>query len=247
MPKRKPKTDAARARALLDKGLAPTAVARKLGTTRQAVHNADARRKPIGRPAELERRRVTISVSPRTDAWLRAEAARDGCSLGEVIEGARLAIQAADSGEDRALERQLERYAAAEMLGDPAFRLQIQAAALYADARSMRESFPELAIGHAERAAALSMAARVLLMHELSNDFDLCAVRAHATRRIPERDQQYNAVIARTDSLLQRTAANHESAARTPTLTSYPPDYHLERAADLRAKYGDPDQEDPHV
>lgn len=247
--KRKPKTEAARARALLDRGLAPSEVARKLGTTRQAVHNADARRKPIGRPAELERRRVTIAVSPETDDWLRAEADRDGCSLGDVIEGARLAITAADSGEDPALSRTISRLADAEMRGNACYRLQAHAHGLYADARSMRDSFPELAAGHGERAAALSLAVRVLLDIELATDFDLCAARARATRRTPTREQDYAAVVSRADALLRRAAAKHEtdarSAERDPTSSAFTPDYHRARASELHARYGNIDPQDP--
>jgi len=50
------------------------------------------------RPGKGEAERLTISVSAETAAWLRAEAsALGGCSLGDVIEGARLAVQAADA------------------------------------------------------------------------------------------------------------------------------------------------------
>jgi len=248
--KRKPKSDAARARTLLDKGLAPSEVARKLGTSRQAVHLADARRKRVGRPQlELERRRVTISVSPETDEWLRAEADRDGCSLGDVVEGARLAITAADTGEDPALARMLHKIADVELRGDASYILQALARNLYADARSMRESFPELAVGHGERAAALSLAVRVLLDVELAEDFDLCAAHARATRRTPTGDQTYAATIARTDAVLQRAAAKHEADAREadrdPTSSAFTPDYHRDRASELHAKYGTLDPQDP--
>jgi hypothetical protein len=251
-PKRsaKKKTTAARARALLDAGTAPAVVRRKLRTSRQAVAAADARRKPIGRPAELERIRVTLYLSPDAHDWLRAEAHRDGCSLGEVVDGAHLAITAADAGEDPALARAraLERHAEAVLLGDACFRLQLHARGLAADARGMRESFPELAIGHAERAAALSMAARVLLGIETPGDFDLCAVRARAGRIVPAIMQDLNAVRARADTMLQQTAARHEADARAvdrdPRESAFPAAYHRERAAELRATYGDPDQHD---
>ena len=58
---------------------------------------------PRARPGKGAAERLSISVSAETAAWLRAEAERDGCSLGDVIEGARLAILAADAGHDHDL------------------------------------------------------------------------------------------------------------------------------------------------
>jgi hypothetical protein len=45
-----------------------------------------------------ERERLRIAVSRDTARWLRAEAERDGCSIGHVIETCRLAIEVAHSG-----------------------------------------------------------------------------------------------------------------------------------------------------
>lgn len=96
----RPKTPrAARLRTMIGQGLAPTEISTATGASLQAVRDADRARKPRGRPPEgLER--VTLRISPITAAWLRAESHRDGCTLGDVVEGARLAIVAADRGDD---------------------------------------------------------------------------------------------------------------------------------------------------
>jgi len=254
--KRRTSLDADRIRALLDRGRSRLEVRRELGVSKQAVAAADAARRPRGRPVEPERRRVTVHVTPETEAWLRAEVERDGCTLGEVIDGARIAITAADAGEDAALERALKlskhrctdapEHRCAEIgVADACYRLQHFAAGLYADARSMRESFPELAAGHADRAAALSTAERVLLDLEDTSDFDLCAVRARATRRVTVEEQHYGMVVARTDAILQKAGAAHEASARLaefdPKRSAFSPDYHRERAAELHARYGELD------
>lgn len=102
---RKPRTKSARARELLDQGKTKAEVARKTKLSRQAVDAAAAARGPRGRPKRHAEggERVSLYVSPETAAWLRAEAERDGCTLGDVVEGARLAIQAADAGLDHEL------------------------------------------------------------------------------------------------------------------------------------------------
>lgn len=43
-----------------------------------------------------ERRRISITIDAETEAWLRAQAAADGCSLGDMVEGCVLAVRAAD-------------------------------------------------------------------------------------------------------------------------------------------------------
>jgi hypothetical protein len=253
--KRRAPLPADRIREMLDRGESRLEVRRKLHVSKQAVAAADAARRPRGRPA-ADRRRVQLHVAPDTDAWLRAEAERDGCTLGEVVDGARLAVTAADAGEDPALERALElsthrctdapeHRSTMNGIAGACYRLQCFAAGLYADARSMRESFPELAAGHADRAAALSMASRVLLDVEQVSDFDRCAARARATRRVTVDEHQYGMVIARTDAVLQRSGAAHEASARLaeldPKRSAFTPDYHRARAAELRAKYGELD------
>lgn len=260
--KRRTSLDADRIRALLDRGKSRLEVRLELGVSKQAVAAADAARKPRGRPLEPERRRITAHVTPETEAWIRAEVERDGCTIGEVLDGARMAITAADAGEDPALERSLElskhrctdapeHRCTASGVADACYRLQHFAAGLYADARSMRESFPELAAGHADRAAALSTAVRVLLDLEDTSDFDLCAARARATRRVTVEEQHYGMVVARTDAILQKAGAAHEASARLaefdPKRSAFSPDYHRERAAELHAKYGelDPTGEPP--
>jgi hypothetical protein len=254
--KRRTSLDADRIRALLDRGKSRLEVRLELGVSKQAVAAADAARKPRGRPLEPERRRITAHVTPATETWIRAESERDGCTIGEVLDGARMAIIAADAGEDPPLERSLklskhrrtdapEHQGTANGIADAVYRLRCYARDLYADARSMRESFPELAGGHAERAAAMAMAARVLLEIELPADYDLCAARARATRRIPAGEQRNDIIIARTDATLRKAGAAYEASAREaqrdPTSSAFAPDYLRARAAELHARYGELD------
>jgi len=95
------RTQADTIRTLLDCGRTPGEIRQQLGCSRQAITDAHQARGPRGRPpSERECERITITVSAETAAWLRAEAYRNGCPLGDVVEGARIAIQAADSGDD---------------------------------------------------------------------------------------------------------------------------------------------------
>jgi len=113
----RPRTQADTIRTLLDSGVEPAEVRRRLGCSRQALIDAHQARGPRGRPPlEQARERITVTVSAETAAWLRAEALRDCCPLGDVIEGARIAIQAADSGDDPILaaHRRAARKEAAE-------------------------------------------------------------------------------------------------------------------------------------
>jgi hypothetical protein len=95
------RTQADTIRELLDANVEPAEVRRSLGVSRQTLIAADQARGPRGRPRlEHARERITVTVNAETAAWLRAEALRDCCPLGDVIDGARIAIQAADSGDD---------------------------------------------------------------------------------------------------------------------------------------------------
>jgi len=130
-------------------------------------------------------------------------------------------------------------------IADAAYRLQAYARGLYADARSMRESSPELASGHAERAAALALAARVLLDVDSPTDFDACAVHARATRCAPADLLKVNMVRARATSTLQQAAAGYEADARAaeidPARSAFTPEFHRAQAAELHEKYGELD------
>ena len=53
--------------------------------------------------------------------------------------------------------------------------LQLQVAGIYADARMMRADFPEAASCYAQRAASLSLAARVLAGIEIAGDISAAA------------------------------------------------------------------------
>jgi transposase-like protein len=106
MTQYRPRTQADAIRTLLDSGVEPAEVRRRLGCSRQALTDAHRARGARGRPpSERECERITITVPTATAAWLRAEADRDGCTLGDVVEGAHLAILAADSGTDPALAK----------------------------------------------------------------------------------------------------------------------------------------------
>jgi hypothetical protein len=107
-PKRKP---ADRIRALLDEGVAPDEVCRTLRVTRAAVRSADQHRQPKGRPVEKCSRRLTLYVDAETLDWLRAEADRTGYTPGELVDGMRLAIQAADRGDDPILAAHVTTHA----------------------------------------------------------------------------------------------------------------------------------------
>jgi orotate phosphoribosyltransferase len=63
-------------------------------------------------------------------------------------------------------------------LYDAIYGLQLQVANLYADARMMRSDFPEAANCYAQRAAALSLAARVLAGVETAGDISAAAASA---------------------------------------------------------------------
>jgi orotate phosphoribosyltransferase len=63
-------------------------------------------------------------------------------------------------------------------LYDAIYGLQLQVANIYADARMMRSDFPEAANCHAQRAAALSLAARVLAGVETAGDISAAAASA---------------------------------------------------------------------
>jgi len=56
--------------------------------------------------------------------------------------------------------------------------LQLQVAGVYAEARMMRSDFPEAAVCYAQRAAALSLAARVLAGIETAGDISAAAASA---------------------------------------------------------------------
>lgn len=104
----KPKASQAdKIRALLDSGVAELEVRRRLRVSRAAVHSADTHRGPKGRPIEKRSTRVTMYLEADTHAWLRAESERTGYTLGELVDGMRLAIQAADAGEDPILAAHL--------------------------------------------------------------------------------------------------------------------------------------------
>jgi hypothetical protein len=63
-------------------------------------------------------------------------------------------------------------------LYDVIFGLQLQVALIYQEARLMRSDFPELSNCHAQRAAALSLAARVLAGIEGAGDISAAAASA---------------------------------------------------------------------
>ena len=84
---RKRVTKSARARALLDAGIPDDEVQRRTGLSRQGVQAAALARKPRGRPRRAApSERLSFLVDADTAAWLRAEALRDECSLGDVLE-----------------------------------------------------------------------------------------------------------------------------------------------------------------
>lgn len=83
MPRRK-KTNAEQARELLDQGVAPAEVSRRLGVSRQAVHAANKQRGGVGRPAS-DLVRLVIYVPPDVEAWIREQAESLECALGDVV------------------------------------------------------------------------------------------------------------------------------------------------------------------
>lgn len=88
--KKKP-TQAQRIRALLDAGMSRAAVRFATQASRQAIADADAARRARGRPKKLEGgESVRVYLSRDTAAWLRAEAARRDCSIGELVDLMRL-------------------------------------------------------------------------------------------------------------------------------------------------------------
>jgi hypothetical protein len=84
---RKSKTTSDKIRALFAAGVTDSGeLARRTGASRQLVHAALARSGQVGRPArEVPVVKLSIAVPAEVEEWLREQATRGGCSLGDVV------------------------------------------------------------------------------------------------------------------------------------------------------------------